>query len=289
MDSIRSYNERRWDALAAGDALFTRPRLDLNEDLAKAMVDPLDLLGSLRGRPVLCLASGGGQQSAAFGVLGAHVTVVDVSNIQLARDRVAAEAYGYGIETIHADMRDLSCLGTRSFDLVYHPYSINFVPDPTLVFAGVARVLKPHGFYFVVFANPIALGVSARSWNGAGYPVHMAYEDPGPVETEDPLWVYPSDSPRGAVAPPPREFRHTLACVLNGLSTHGLVPVHLTEHLGASEHEDPGSWAHFTRVLPPWYDLWTRFNPEIVGMPPTLPRGEAAGDASTAEKSTDAP
>lgn len=38
---------------------------------------PAGLLADIDGKDVLCLASGGGQQSAVFSLLGAKVTVVD--------------------------------------------------------------------------------------------------------------------------------------------------------------------------------------------------------------------
>ena len=82
------------------------------------MYPPESLLG-VKGKDVLCLASGGGQQSAVFGLLGANVTVVDLSQGQLDGDKTAAKHYGYSIQTVQADMRDLSCLSSDSFDLVH--------------------------------------------------------------------------------------------------------------------------------------------------------------------------
>ena len=71
MDDIARYNMARWDALVRARAVFTRPWLDLTPDEARQMVDPDGRLGEMAGRRVLCLAGGGGQQSAAFGLLGA--------------------------------------------------------------------------------------------------------------------------------------------------------------------------------------------------------------------------
>ena len=41
------------------------------------------------------------------------------------------------IETVQGDMRDLSCLQEAAFDIVWHPYSINFIPDVQVVFRQV--------------------------------------------------------------------------------------------------------------------------------------------------------
>src|SRR5215475_329264 len=129
MDEIARYNRERWRALAAANALYTRPRLDLDKQTARELVDPASAFGDLKGKRVLCLAGGGGRQSAAFGLLGAEVTVVDLSPEQLERDRQMAQHYNLAITLLEGDMRDLSALAQSSFDIVYQPYSLNFVPD----------------------------------------------------------------------------------------------------------------------------------------------------------------
>ncbi|KAG1318310.1 hypothetical protein G6F63_015276 [Rhizopus arrhizus] len=48
---------------------------------------PLDWLGDVRGRRILCLASGGGQQAPVLAAAGADVTVFDLSDGQLEQDR----------------------------------------------------------------------------------------------------------------------------------------------------------------------------------------------------------
>ena len=110
MDDVARYNIERWRRLVEANAVFTQPKLDLDVDTARTVVDPENRLGILSDRHVLCLASGGGQQSAAFALLGAHVTVFDLSDDQLARDRQAADHYGFSIQTVQGDMRDLSAL-----------------------------------------------------------------------------------------------------------------------------------------------------------------------------------
>ena len=129
MDEAARYNIERWRALNEANALFTRPALELDAAAARQRVDPAGRLGDLGGKPVLCLAGGGGQQSAAFALLGARVTVVDLSEAQLQRDREAAAHYGVQIDTVQGDMRDLSHFADATFDVVWQPYALNFVPD----------------------------------------------------------------------------------------------------------------------------------------------------------------
>ncbi len=108
MDEIAQFNIKRWEALVKAEAPFASPYLALDADNAREHIDPYGLLGDLRGKEVLCLAAGGGSQSAAFALLGANVTVFDLSEAQLECDRQAAKHYGVSVVTLQGDMRDLS-------------------------------------------------------------------------------------------------------------------------------------------------------------------------------------
>src|SRR6266540_4054316 len=100
MDEIAHYNTARWKALAEADALFTRAKLDFTPETAQDWLDPQHKFGDLRGKQVLCLAGGGGKQSAAYALLGANVTVVDLSAEQLERDRLVGDHYHVNL-TLH--------------------------------------------------------------------------------------------------------------------------------------------------------------------------------------------
>ena len=154
MDELSSFNRERWNGLVRAGILYSRPKLELDESSAREMVDEAGLLGDVRGKRLLVLAGGGGQQSAALGLLGAQITVLDLSDEQLANDKRAADHYGLSPVLLQGDMRDLSRFAEDAFDIVYQPFSINFVPDVRPVFAGVARVLKAGGLYHVQWHNP---------------------------------------------------------------------------------------------------------------------------------------
>ena len=69
---------------------------------------PKSWLGDLKGKRVLCLASGGGQQGPILAAAGAEVTVFDNSDQQLRRDEETASAFGLKIQTVQGNMQDLS-------------------------------------------------------------------------------------------------------------------------------------------------------------------------------------
>ena len=254
MDDLASFNQSRWDELARRGVLFARPLLDLTPETARQWLDPYGCLGGVRGQEVLCLASGGGKQSAAFSVLGAHVTVHDLSPVMLERDRQAAEHYGYTVKLHQGDMRDLSPYPDACFDLVWQPYSINFIPDPQPVFRQVARLLKPGGHYSLQIHNPFVQGVDEASWTGAGYLLSLPYTNG--AEMVEPQWEFEDEQGRLVTLPGPRAFRHTLSAVINSLIALGFNLGGLWEEVEQDAQAEPGSWEHFMRVAPPWLTLW---------------------------------
>lgn len=252
MDEVARYNQERWKALAEANALFSRPRLDLDTESARRLVDAEGFLGDLSGMNVLCLAGGGGKQSVAFALAGAKVTVVDLSAEQLDRDRETAEHYDVAISAVQADMRDLSGLQANSFDIVHHPYSINFVPDCAEVFAQVKRVLRNGGLYRFAFANPFTMSTRQDDWNGSGYGLLAPYTAGATITYEDQDWVY--DRNAHATIQKPIEYRHNLSTIVNALISVGFTIRHLSDNLDmhSDPNADPGSWNHFTAYAPPW-------------------------------------
>jgi SAM-dependent methyltransferase len=261
VDEVAEYNVARWRALAEARALYTRPLLDLDASSARALVNRGGRFGELAGRSVLCLAGGGGRESAAFALLGARVTVFDLSEEQLERDRAAAAHYGKEVETVRGDMRDLSALHGAGFDLVRHAYSINFVPDARAVFREVARVLRPGGLYHFMCANPFVMGSSTKDWDGRGYALTQPYADGALVTGVDEEWVYERAGRAGV--PPPREYRHGLGTLVGGLAAQGFRLLEASED--ESLHPDPasprGTWDHFGSIVRPWLTFLCRHEP----------------------------
>jgi len=239
-DEVTTINERHWERMVKEGCGYTIPWLELDRNVIQQyargeldtipdMLDwmtPPDILADVEGKDVLCLASGGGQQSAIFGVLGAKVIVVDISDGQLEGDRKAGDHYGYGITTIHADMRDLSCLDDESFDIVYGT-AISYVPDIDKVYSEVARILRQAGVFRMDFRQPV---VNFIAWDGDSYKITKPYFEKVD-QRED-----------GAI-----EFRHYMDDIFNGLIDVGLSirqVVDLSRSKKPSPDATPGSWEH---------------------------------------------
>ena len=101
--------------------------------------------GELKGKKVLGLASGGGQQMPIFAALGADCTVLDYSERQLASEAMVAEREGYDIRIIRADMTKPLPFENEEFDLIFHPVSNCYVKEVKPIFKECARILKKGG------------------------------------------------------------------------------------------------------------------------------------------------
>ena len=106
---------------------------------------PKAWFGALRGKKVLGLAAGGGQQMPVFAALGAECTVLDYSQEQLNSEKRVAEREGYDIRIVRADMTQPLPFEDESFDLIFHPVSNCYVRDVQHVWRECARILKQGG------------------------------------------------------------------------------------------------------------------------------------------------
>jgi len=163
-NEILDYNRDAWDAAVRYGSEWSIPVSSAAIEAARAgkwsiiltpaKPVPADWFPPLMGADVLCLASGGGQQGPILAAAGAHVTVLDNSPLQLARDREVAEREGLTIRTVQGDMANLHHFADGSFDFIVHPVSNCFVPDVRPVWKEAYRVLRPGGTLIAGFNNP---------------------------------------------------------------------------------------------------------------------------------------
>ena len=105
---------------------------------------PHEWFGELKGKKVLGLASGGGQQMPIFAALGAECTVFDYSLKQLESEKMVSEREGYEIRIIRGDMTKPLPFEDEEFDLIFHPVSNCYVEEVRPIWKECYRVLK-HG------------------------------------------------------------------------------------------------------------------------------------------------
>ena len=121
-------NSETWNSWAEDGFVYTLPIS--HEEYEKTTADnfvvrltpcitvPHEWFGELKGKKILGLASGGGQQMPVLSKLGAECTVFDYSDKQLEADRMVSEREGYNIEIIKGDMSKPLPFENESFDVI---------------------------------------------------------------------------------------------------------------------------------------------------------------------------
>lgn len=254
VDATASHNAQAWDALVRRDAKLTQPAGD--EEFANPLrtVDPLGWLGgSIAGWRVLCLAAGGGRQSALYAAAGASVTVLDLSREMLARDRRVAAERRLDIQVIEGSMDNLSMLPQGGFDAVIQPVSTCYVPDVQAVYRQVAHVTRPGGLYVSQHKAPTSLQASHEPTDGR-YTLDEPYYRDGPLPPAD-----ATSRTAGRLREPGTvEFLHRWEQLLGGLCRAGFAIEDLIEPVHADPDAPPGAFGHRARFVAPYVRVKAR-------------------------------
>ncbi len=252
MSSPQEHNRKAWDARVRASARFTQPAADEDFRNPLAVVDGPGWLGrTIAGRRLLCLASGGGRQSALYAAAGALVTVVDISAEMLALDRAVAAERGLELRTIEASMDDLTALQPASFEIVIQPVSTCYVPNVVEVYRQVARVMVPGGLYISQHKQPASLQAAVDPTARRGYELIEPYYRSGPL----PSVVGSPHREPGTV-----EFLHRWEELLGGMCRAGFAIEDLLEPLHADDQAEVGSFAHRSRYVAPYVRIKARRN-----------------------------
>lgn len=248
----RESNRSAWDRHAK-DVRFANPHINerMSREQVEASLDPWLSRISLAERKVLCLAAAGGTHGPLFAYAGARVTVADFSPALLAIDEQAARTHNLDLTTVQADLCDLSIFPDQYFDIVMQPVSACYIPDLQPMYAEIARVMQPGGFYFSQQKSPASL--QAGEWNktAAGYMLCRPAADGTPL---------PPGSAQGLPQREPDmvEYLHTLEALLGGLCRNGFVIEEIQEPTRGDCWSLPGTTEHRATFAPPYLKILAR-------------------------------
>ena len=162
--NIQEYNSQAWDREVEKGTDWSIPVSRETIENARAGVweviltpvkpVPREWFGELRGKDILCLAAGGGQQAPILAAAGAGVTSFDNSAKQLEKDKFVAERENLQIRLGKGDAANLSRFADESFDLIFNPCSNCFMPELEPVWRECYRVLRRGGSLLVGFTKP---------------------------------------------------------------------------------------------------------------------------------------
>lgn len=252
---VHEQNRKAWDRLVDRRNRFARPASDQDCHDPLAAVDGLGWLGgNIEGKELLCLAAGGGRQSAIYASAGARVTVVDISPGMLELDREVARERRLDIHVVEASMDDLRGLTAQSFDIVIHPVSTCYVPDVVKVFQQVARVLKGGGVYISQHKSPVSLQATIKPGD-AGYVIQSPYYSKQAV----PKVSGTSLREEGCL-----EFVHRWEEIIGGMCRCGFVIEDLVEPMHAKPESPRGEFGHRAQFIAPYLRIKARRREQAV-------------------------
>lgn len=244
------HNQRAWDERARRGDRHTRAVLRKDLQNALPILDPENWLGgNVRGKKILCLASGGGLQSAMLASAGAIATVVDISNAMLDQDRAVAAENNLPILAVQTSMDNLSMFADASFEIVLQPVSTCYVADVHPVFREVARVLRDGGLYISQHKQPGSLQAETLP-NERGYILTEPVDRTGPLPPTLSCLHREADT---------LEYLHRWQTLVGGICRAGFVVEDLVEPpSGANILSERGSFEHRSAFLPPYVKIKAR-------------------------------
>ncbi len=164
-----------------------------------------------KGKKILGLACGGGQQGPIFALKGYDVTIMDFSTSQLEKDEMVAQRENLKIKTVQGDMTKPFPFEDETFDIVFNPVSNVYIEDLENMYKEASRVLKKGGLLMVGFMNPwIYMYDSDAVWDRPEEELLLKYSLPfnsRKLEEEGKIKIDPEYG---------YEFSHTLESQIRG-------------------------------------------------------------------------
>jgi len=131
----------------------------------------LQLIGNVKGKRVLEIGCGGGQNSIALAKQGVIVSGIDFSERQIAYAKALARKEKVDVDFTVVDMQDLSRFTGNAFDVVITSVSLLYVESLDRTFAEVSRVLRDGGVFVFSEGHPFAEGKLIRYKDKSVYAV----------------------------------------------------------------------------------------------------------------------
>jgi SAM-dependent methyltransferase len=179
-------NTEAWDRIAARHGAAGSPDVvRYGADLPSER--ELRLAGDVRGKRVLDIGCGTGENAVALARQGAHVIAVDAAAGVLAAGQRFAEANEVRVEFHQGDAADLAFLRADSIDLALATGVLNEIEDVDRLFRQVHRVLKAGSPFVFSYDHPAALMLGREDTSPGGLPlgrleVRRSYFEPGPMK-----------------------------------------------------------------------------------------------------------
>jgi SAM-dependent methyltransferase len=158
LSSFAARNRQAWDAQSSEYQSKHAAQLAASGGTAWGVwqlpESELRVLGDVREKDVLELGCGAAQWSIALHALGARVTGLDNSSVQLAHARALMAQAGVDFPLVHASA-EATPFADASFDVVFCDHGAMTFADPLRTVPEAARLLRPGGLLAFSMNTPI--------------------------------------------------------------------------------------------------------------------------------------
>lgn len=148
--------ERGWNIISSAYQRKTGISL---KDVHYGPISPgevdLKLLGNVKGKDVLEIGCGGGQNAIVLKKWGARSVGIDLSREQLEVARKLAKKERVKIPFYRGTMEDLSRFSDESFDIILSAFGVGYTDNLAKTFEEVHRVLRRNGLFVFADTHPI--------------------------------------------------------------------------------------------------------------------------------------
>jgi SAM-dependent methyltransferase len=180
-----------------------------------------DDLGDVRGQRLLHLQCHFGMDSLMWVRQGAVVTGVDFSPVAIAQARRLATESGLEATFLEADVCQLPDQLRAQFDMVLsYCGTITWLGNLKDWARGIARCLKPGGFFYLADCHPLSLAMEVSADQSVPQP-HYSYFGRGqPIRCDEPgTYALPQAKTEHNVT---YQWQHTIQDILSALIAAGL-------------------------------------------------------------------
>jgi len=149
--------KKGWNTISR--SYHEKTRISL-EDVHYGPISPgeseLKLLGDVKGKDILEVGCGGGQNTIVLAKWSARSVGLDISEEQIKYARKLAKNNKVNASFYVGNMEDLSMFNNGCFDIVLSSCAIGYSQNPKQVFHEVFRVLRKSGLFVFCVVHPIA-------------------------------------------------------------------------------------------------------------------------------------
>lgn len=186
--------------------------------------DKLKLLGNVKGKKILEIGCGGGQCSISFAKKGARCIGIDISEKQLEYAKKLAKKNKVKIDFRLGTFQDLSKIKSKSQDIVFSAFALQYSPNIKRVFKQIYRILKKNGIFVFSLDHPFYHIINPKNNK-----IEKSYFKTGKFEEVE---IWPDKSKHRFII-----YRRRVSDLYNTLVESGFIVERILEPISFNEKE----------------------------------------------------